>query len=67
MHNIIVTGLAHHLGLPAHHPDWALLSGRHPYPPGPFIPHHHPHFAHHMFAALDRPLNTSPRLGNGKL
>ncbi|KAI4456485.1 runt related [Holotrichia oblita] len=57
-------GLAHHLGLPSHHPDWALLSGRHPYPPGPFIPHHHPHFAHHMFAALDRPLNTSPRLGN---
>ncbi|GJQ73582.1 hypothetical protein Trydic_g13927 [Trypoxylus dichotomus] len=58
-----LSGLAHHLGLPTHHPDWALLSGRHPYPPGPFIPHHH-HFPHHMFAALERPLNTSPRLGN---
>ncbi|XP_022904040.1 runt-related transcription factor 1-like [Onthophagus taurus] len=60
-----LTGLAHHLGLPGHHPDWAILGGRHPYPHGPFIPHHHhPHFPHHMFAALDRPANTSPRIAN---
>ncbi|XP_017774113.1 PREDICTED: runt-related transcription factor 1-like [Nicrophorus vespilloides] len=62
-----LSGIAHHLaGLPGHHPDWAMLSGRHPYPGGPFVPHHHPHFPPHMFAAaaLDRPVNTSPRIAN---
>ncbi|CAG9857298.1 unnamed protein product [Phyllotreta striolata] len=62
-----LTGIAHHLaGLPGPPPEWALLGGgRHPYPHGPFMGHHHPHFPHHMFAALDRPLNTSPRIANG--
>ncbi|KAJ3644645.1 hypothetical protein Zmor_022359 [Zophobas morio] len=61
----IFSGIAHHLaGLPGPPPDWAMLGGRHPYPPGPFVPHHHPHFPHHMFAALDRPVNTSPRIAN---
>ncbi|KAK4873556.1 hypothetical protein RN001_012916 [Aquatica leii] len=57
-------GLAHHLaGLPGPPPDWVTLTGRHQYAPTPFLPHHHPHFQHHMFAALDnRPLNTSPRI-----
>ncbi|XP_063917090.1 runt-related transcription factor 3-like [Zophobas morio] len=60
-----LSGIAHHLaGLPGPPPDWAMLGGRHPYPPGPFVPHHHPHFPHHMFAALDRPVNTSPRIAN---
>lgn len=53
-------------GLPGPPPEWAVLGGRHPYPHGPFVPHHHPHFPHHMFAALDRPINTSPRIANGK-
>lgn len=43
-----------------------MLGARHPYPPGPFVPHHHTHFPPHMFAALDRPMNTSPRIANGK-
>ncbi|KAF5287473.1 hypothetical protein FQA39_LY04101 [Lamprigera yunnana] len=57
-------GIAHHLaGLPGPSPDWITLTGRHQYAPAPFLPHHHPHFPHHMFAALDnRPLNTSPRI-----
>lgn len=60
-----LSGIAHHLaGLPGHPPEWAMLSGRHPYPPGPFVPHHHPHFPPHMFAALDRPVNTSPRIAS---
>ncbi|KAJ8943094.1 hypothetical protein NQ318_009168 [Aromia moschata] len=57
--------IAHHLaGLPGPPPEWAMLGARHPYPHGPFVPHHHPHFPHHMFAALDRPINTSPRIAN---
>ncbi|EFA09256.2 runt-like protein [Tribolium castaneum] len=60
-----LSGIAHHLaGLPGPPPEWAMLGGRHPYPPGPFVPHHHPHFPPHMFAALDRPINTSPRIAN---
>ncbi|KAL3274646.1 hypothetical protein HHI36_016026 [Cryptolaemus montrouzieri] len=60
-----LSGIAHHLaGLPGHPPEWALLGGRHPYPSGQFMPHHHPHFPHHMFANLDRPINTSPRIAN---
>ncbi|XP_060522188.1 runt-related transcription factor 2-like [Cylas formicarius] len=60
-----LSGIAHHLaGLPGPPPEWALL-GRHAYPHGPLIPHHHhhPHFPHHMFASLDRPLThqSSPR------
>lgn len=63
----LVSGIAHHLaGLPGPPPEWALLGGRHPYPNAPFMGHHHPHFTHHMFAALDRPLNISPRIANGK-
>lgn len=64
----VVVGIAHHLaGLPGPPPEWAMFGGRHSYAPGPFIPHHHPHFPHHMFAALDRPVNTSPRLAAGTL
>ncbi|CAH1109808.1 unnamed protein product [Psylliodes chrysocephalus] len=60
-----INGIAHHLaGLPGPPPEWALLGGRHPYPNAPFMGHHHPHFTHHMFAALDRPLNISPRIAN---
>ncbi|KAF2903388.1 hypothetical protein ILUMI_02797 [Ignelater luminosus] len=63
---ILLLGIAHHLaGLPGPPPDWVTLTGRHQYPPAPFLPHHHPHFPHHMFAALDsRPLNTSPRIAS---
>ncbi|CAG9832942.1 unnamed protein product [Diabrotica balteata] len=57
-------GIAHHLaGLPGPPSEWALLGGRHPYPHGPFMSHHHPHFPHNMFAALDRPV-SSPRIAN---
>ncbi|KAF7280614.1 RUNX family transcription factor Runt related B isoform X2 [Rhynchophorus ferrugineus] len=63
-----LSGIAHHLaGLPGHPHEWALLGGRHPYPHGPLIPHPHhhpPHFSSHMFAALDRPVNTSPRIAS---
>ncbi|XP_044759370.1 runt-related transcription factor 3 [Coccinella septempunctata] len=60
-----LNGIAHHLaGLPGHPPEWAILAGRHPYPSGQFMPHHHPHFPHHMFANLDRPINTSPRIAS---
>ncbi|KAK9883380.1 hypothetical protein WA026_001553 [Henosepilachna vigintioctopunctata] len=60
-----LSGIAHHLAsLPGHPSEWALFGGRHPYPSGQFIPHHHPHFPHHMFANLDRPINTSPRIAN---
>ncbi|XP_018561271.1 segmentation protein Runt-like [Anoplophora glabripennis] len=60
-----LSGIAHHLaGLPGHPPEWAMLGGRHPYQHGPFMPHHHPHFPHHMFAALNSPINTSPRIAN---
>nr|CAI5838802.1 unnamed protein product [Callosobruchus analis] len=41
-----------------------MLGGRHPYPHGPFMGHHHPHFPPQMFAALDRPINTSTRIAN---
>ncbi|XP_072395719.1 uncharacterized protein [Diabrotica undecimpunctata] len=59
-----LTGIAHHLaGLPGPPSEWALLGGRHSYPHGPFMSHHHPHFPHHMFAALDRPV-SSPRIAN---
>ncbi|KAJ8976048.1 hypothetical protein NQ317_017141 [Molorchus minor] len=62
---LFISGIAHHLAsLPGPPPEWALLGGRHPYPHAPFMPHHNPHFPHHMFAALDRPLNTSPRIAN---
>lgn len=61
-----LSGIAHHLaGLPGSPPDWVTLTGRHHYAPTPFLPHHHSHFPTHMFAALEnRPLNTSPRIGN---
>ncbi|CAH1116248.1 unnamed protein product [Phaedon cochleariae] len=60
-----LNGIAHHLaGLPGPPPEWAMLGGRHSYPHGPFMGHHHPHFPHHMFAALDRPVNTSPKIAN---
>ncbi|XP_057664204.1 runt-related transcription factor 3-like [Diorhabda carinulata] len=59
-----LSGIAHHLaGLPGPPPEWALLGGRHTYPHGTFMGHHHTHFPHHMFAALDRPA-TSPRIAN---
>ncbi|XP_066250640.1 runt-related transcription factor 3-like isoform X1 [Euwallacea similis] len=62
-----LSGIAHHLaGLPGHPHEWAFLGARHPYPHGPLLPHHHhhpPHFPSHVFAALDRPLN-SPRIAN---
>ncbi|XP_050295629.1 runt-related transcription factor 3-like [Anthonomus grandis grandis] len=61
-----LSGIAHHLaGLPGHPHEWPFLGGRHGYPHGPLISHHHhpqSHFSPHMFAALDRPLDTSPRI-----
>lgn len=64
---LLIPGIAHHLaGLPGHPAEWGLLGARHPYHHGPFMPHPHPHFPHHIFGSLDRPLNSPPRLTNGK-
>lgn len=78
----MIAGLAHHLaGLP-HPPGPVGEWGRPPgypvshalLPPHPAHSHHTSHhinpadmWREHMFAALDRPLDTSPRIAAGKL